>query len=118
MLIETKWFSALDLKNGYQQVFSTGQGLWMFTVIPFGLCSTPKTIVWLIEFMLLGLTMPALCTWMMWSLLARQSRNSLTTCGRYFTCSKGPTSDWTLRQEGEQGVLEKERCVPIKLCCC
>jgi hypothetical protein len=47
-LVGSKWFSTLDLKSGYWQVdlhpddtekttFSTGQRLWQFTVLPFGL---------------------------------------------------------------------------------
>ncbi|XP_017464168.1 PREDICTED: RNA-directed DNA polymerase homolog, partial [Rhagoletis zephyria] len=51
-LTGTKWFSILDLKSGYRQVevcdedkektaFSVGDGLWQFTVMPFGLCNAP-----------------------------------------------------------------------------
>jgi hypothetical protein len=53
-LARAKWFSALDLKNGYWQValhpkdkekaaYSTGQGLWQLAIMPFGLCNAPAT---------------------------------------------------------------------------
>jgi hypothetical protein len=62
-----KWFSTLDLRRGYWQVdvhpddrektaFSTGQGLWQFTVLPYGLCNAPATFKRLMETVLRGLT--------------------------------------------------------------
>jgi hypothetical protein len=60
-------FSTLDLKNGYWQfdvhpddkektAFSTGQGLWQFTVMPFRLCNAPATFERLRKTVLRGLT--------------------------------------------------------------
>ncbi|GBN42631.1 Transposon Ty3-I Gag-Pol polyprotein [Araneus ventricosus] len=51
----SQWFTTLDLKSGYWQVeilpedrektaFTTGQGLWQFKVMPFGLCNAPHKI--------------------------------------------------------------------------
>ena len=50
----SKWFSTLDLISGYWQVemqpedqektaFCTTEGLFKFTVMPFGLCNAPAT---------------------------------------------------------------------------
>jgi hypothetical protein len=58
------------LKNGYWQValqpsdkdktvFTSGQDLWQFTVMPFGLCHVPTMFKQLMVFVLLGLTYEA-----------------------------------------------------------
>jgi hypothetical protein len=65
-----KWFLTLDLNSGYWQmalypsdkentVLSTSQGLWQFTVMPFGLCSAPEMIEQLMESVLWFLTYKA-----------------------------------------------------------
>lgn len=58
-----KWFSTLDLRSGYWQeksteekiAFSTGNGLWQFTVMPIGLCNAPPTFERLMEQVIAGL---------------------------------------------------------------
>jgi hypothetical protein len=76
MLAGAKWFSTLDLKNGYWQMdlhpdkektmFPMGQGLWHFTVMLFGLSNAPAMFERLMEAVLRGLTYESwlVCNWM------------------------------------------------------
>ena len=61
-----QWFSTLDLKSGFWQValepadqeksaFCLDDGLWQFTVMPFGLCNAPATFERLVERVMRGL---------------------------------------------------------------
>ncbi|GBN48565.1 Retrovirus-related Pol polyprotein from transposon 297 [Araneus ventricosus] len=62
----SQWFTSLDLKSGYWQVeirpedrektaFTTGQELWQFKIMPFGLYNAPATFEKLMETILCGL---------------------------------------------------------------
>ena len=61
-----KWFTTLDLLSGYWQVevdekdrektaFTTSDGLFEFTRMPFGLCNAPATFQGLMDLVLAGL---------------------------------------------------------------
>lgn len=65
-LRNAKYFSSLDLKNGYWQIevderdrektaFVTPDGLYEFKVLPFGLCSAPATFQRMMDTVLSGL---------------------------------------------------------------
>ena len=66
MLAGKQWFSTLDLASGYWQVslsqearvktaFATHSVLFLFPVMPFGLCNAPATFEWLMDRVLQGL---------------------------------------------------------------
>jgi len=61
-LAHARWFSTLDLKSEMDQrdkektAFSTGNGLWHFNIIFFGLCNAPATFQRLIETVVRGLS--------------------------------------------------------------
>ena len=65
-LTGSRWFSTLDMRNGYWQVevvpehrtktaFCTQEGLFEFNVMPFGLCSASATFQRLMDSVLAGL---------------------------------------------------------------
>jgi hypothetical protein len=85
-----KWFSILDLKSGYWQVdmhpddkyktaFSTDQGPWQFTVMPFGLYNAPVTFERIMKMVLRGLTYKSCLVY-----LDDLSRDNIVICMSYY----------------------------------
>jgi hypothetical protein len=76
---------ALHPNDKEKTAFSTVQGLWQFTVVPFGLCNATLTFERLLESVLRGLTtMPVWYTWKTSSFLAALFKNNFITCGMCF----------------------------------
>jgi hypothetical protein len=79
------WQIGLHPDNKGKTKFSTGQGLWQFAVMLFGVCKLSDV------FAVNGdrLKRPQLrvisCTWTTWSWLAVRSKNTCSTCGK---CSR------------------------------
>jgi hypothetical protein len=57
--VTANWQVALHPSDKERTAFSTRQGLWQFTVMPFGLCNAPAMLECLMESILWGLTYEA-----------------------------------------------------------
>jgi hypothetical protein len=113
---ETKWLWTLDLKNGYQQValhlnkkentvFSTGQSLQKFLVMPFGLCSTVEMLMWLMKFML-SLTYKACLVYLDDVIVVGQTiQKQLDNLQKVFHMFQGARLRLNCKTRREQGVL-------------
>jgi hypothetical protein len=99
-LAGAKWFSTLDLKSGYWQMalhpddkektaFSTGQGLWQFTVMLFGLCNAPATFERLMESVLQGLIYDALLVYLDDIVIGRMFQEHLDNLRKVFQRLRG-----------------------------
>jgi hypothetical protein len=99
-LAGAKWFSTLDPNSGYWQVslhqddkertaFSTGRGLWQFTVMPFGLCNAPATFQTLMESVLRGLIYDACLVYLDDIVIGRTFQEHLDNVRKLFQRLRG-----------------------------
>ena len=91
-----KYFSTLDLATGYWQVkmgeesqektaFTTHNGLYEFTVMPFGLCNAPATFQRLMSKVLKGLINQQCMVYLDDILvMGKTFTEHLTTCEKYY----------------------------------
>jgi hypothetical protein len=56
MVLRSYWQVNLHPDDKEKNAFSRGQGLWQFTVMPFGLCNAPASFERLVETVLRGIT--------------------------------------------------------------
>jgi hypothetical protein len=89
------------VKSGYWQVdvhpddkektaFSTGQGLWQFTVMAFGLCNVPATFERLMETVLRGLTYDSCLVYLDDVIVIAANSKSISTYGKCLSGSEKP----------------------------
>ena len=89
LLEGAQWVSTLDLASGYWQVevdpqhrektaFTTGQGLYEFRVMPFGLCNAPSTFQRLMELVL---------AWLRWDICLAYLDDLLKSTSRGYELS-------------------------------
>ncbi|GBM86675.1 Retrovirus-related Pol polyprotein from transposon 17.6 [Araneus ventricosus] len=91
----SQWFTTLDLKSGYWQVeirpedrektaFTTGQGLWQFKVMSFGLCNAPDTFERLMETALHGLSSEACLVYLDYIIIVGRTFDDLNNLRKVF----------------------------------